>query len=289
MCIGGGGGGGDNGAALAQQRQIAAQQAQQTQELSDKQIQAQKEIADQQAALNEKQFAAQQEQYAQQQTQADEQAQRQSEYDAGRAQVLGEGTQQVSDAFSRFSPDYFNKYAQDYMAKAQDQIDYQKRQALKDLAFATARQGISSSQANVNQLGLIDETAGRATAEQTANAQQAAASLQANTADARQNLLSQVAASTNIGSPIAGRTIEDVGNALQTQKSAVSGITSNAGDTVASLQAVPNPGTLGTLFSGVLGAGGSLLGGIQAGNVRTAVNRGLAGTSPSGGGSTRFS
>jgi hypothetical protein len=157
------------------------------------------------------------------------------------------------------------------------------------LAFATARQGISSSQANVNQLGLIDETAGRATAEQTANAQQAAASLQANTVDARQNLVNQVVASTNIGSPIAGRTIEDVGNALQTQKSAVSGVASNAGDTVASLQAVPNPGTLGTLFSGVLGAGGSLLGGIQAGNVRTAVNRGLAGTSPSGSSSTRFS
>lgn len=267
---------------VAQYQQMASS------DLSDKQIQAQREIANQQADLNERQFTAQQEQYQQQQSQADEQAQRQTAYDTGRANILGEGTRQVSDAFSRFSPDYFNKYAQDYMSKAQDQIDYQKKQATKDLGFALARQGISSSQAGINQTGLIDETAGRAAADQTTLAQSAAADLQSRTAAARQNLLNQVTASESIGSPIAGRSVEDVNNALQTQRSAVTGLTSNAGDTVASLAAVPTPGTLGTLFSGVLGAGGSLLGGVQAGRINTAINRGLAGLDP-GTSSTRTS
>ena len=194
------------------------------------------DIADQQAALNEQQFQAQQEQYRQQQAQADEQAAAAvrsttpgappcSRRAHARSLTLFPGSRRI----------IYQKYAKDYMAKAQDQIDYQKNQATKDLGFALARQGISSSQAGVNQTGLIGETAGRATAEQTTNAQNAAAQLQANTAAARQNLLQQVTASESIGSPIAGHTIEDVNNALQTQRSAISGITSNAGDTVASL------------------------------------------------------
>ena len=120
-------------------------QAQQAQDLSDKQIAAQKAIADQQAGVQPATGRRQQQQYQQQQDQATQQAPRQSDYDTGRAQLLQQGTQQVSDAFSQFSPDYFNQYAQDYMSKAQDQIDYQKQQAQKDLGFALARQGISSS------------------------------------------------------------------------------------------------------------------------------------------------
>ena len=272
------------------QYQIAQQQQQQAADLSDKQIAAQKEIADQQAALNQKQFDAQQAEYQQQQQQVQDQATRQSAYDSGRADLLSQGAQQVSDAFSQFTPDYFNKYAQDYMSKAQDQIDYQKQQAVKDLAFATARQGIPDSQAQVNQTGLIAETAGRATAEQTANAQSAAAQLQANTAAAKQGLLGQVQASESIGSPIAGSTIEDVNNALQTQRTAVSGIASNAGDTASSFTAVPQVSTLGTLFGGVLGAGGNLLQGANANTIMGAFKAGAAGSpaagSPSGSSTT---
>jgi hypothetical protein len=266
---------------VTQYQQLASQ------DLSDRQIGAQREIADQQQALNEKQFAAQQEQYAQQQQQVDEQAARQSQYDTGRAAALAEGTQAVEGAFSKFSPVYFQQYARDYMTKAQDQIDYQKRDATKNLGFALARQGISSSQAGVNQTGLIDETAGRAAAEQTALAQTDAANRQAQTAAAKQNLLTQVGASQSIGSPIAGSSVQDIENSLQTQRNAISGITSSAGDVTASLNAVPTVNTLGSIFSGVLGGAGNLLGGIQAGQISGQFNKGLAGTNP-GGSSTRI-
>lgn len=252
-------------------------------DLSDKQIAAQQAIADQQNALNEKQFQAQQDQYAQQQAQVNAQADRQSQYDAGRADLLSQGTQQVNDAFSKFSPDYFQKYAQDYMSKASDQIAYQKAQAQKQLAFGLARQNISSSQAGVSQKGLLEETAGRAAADQTAAAQQSANQLQSNVSTAKQNLLGQVTNAESIGSPIAGSNIQDVNNALQTQRSAVTGLASTAGDTVASLQGVPQVSGVSDLFAGLINTGGSLYGGYQAGNVLQAGAKGLAGLPQQGG------
>jgi hypothetical protein len=154
--------------------QVAAFQALRAQALSDQQIQAQKDIADQQAALNQQQFQAQQDQYAQQQGQVNSQSDRQTQYDTGRAQLLDQGTKQINDAFSQFSPDYFNQYAKNYMASSQDQIDYQKAQAQKQLNFGLARQGISSSQAGIDQTGVLQETAGRAAAQQTTSGQSAA-------------------------------------------------------------------------------------------------------------------
>ncbi len=243
---------------------VAQYQTMASQDLSDKQIAAQQQIANQQQAFNQQQADAQKAQYDQQLQQTQDQANRQSEYDTGRAQTLAQGTQQVNDAFAQFSPDYFAKYAQDYMSKAQDDITYQQQQAQKQLAFSLARQGISDSQAGVNQQGLLQETSGRATAEQTANAQSAEAQLQGNVAQAKQNLLGQVTSSESIGSPIAGSTEQDVNAALNTQRSAISGITANAGDTVASLNAVPTVAPLANIFSGILGSTGSYLGGTNA-------------------------
>jgi hypothetical protein len=261
---------------------VAGYQQAAAQDTSDKQIQAQQQIATQQQAFNQQQADTQQQEFQQQQDQANAQAQRQSEYDTGRAQALGDASNQVNTAFAKFSPDYFQQYAKDYVSKAQDQIDYQKAQAEKNLAFGVARQGISDSQATVNQQGILDETAGRATADQTANAQQAAAQLQQNTAQARANILGQVANAQSIGSPIAGSTTEDVNAALNTQRSAISGIANTAGDTAASLQAVPVVNTLGNLFASAITSGGNALGGFNAGNVSQQVKAGLAGTSPGG-------
>jgi multidrug efflux pump subunit AcrA (membrane-fusion protein) len=243
---------------------VAQYQTAASQDLSDKQIAAQQKIADQQQAFNQQQADQQKAQYDQQIQQARDQATRQSEYDTGRAKLLGEGTQQVNDAFSKFSPDYFNQYAKDYMSKAQDDISYQRDIAQKNLGFQLARQGISSSQAGVNQEGLIDENAGRATALQTANAQSAENTLQGNVAAAKQNLLGQVTSSESIGSPIAGSSEQDVNAALNTQKSAISGVSSQAGDVTSSLAGVPTVSPLSNIFANVLGGAGSYLGGLQA-------------------------
>lgn len=259
---------------IAQYQQMSAS------DLSDKQIAANKEISDRQIALNERQFAEQQAQFAQQQAQTEEQAGRQSAYDTGRSQALQEGTSRIDQAFSRFTPAYFDQYKQDYLAKAQDQIDLQRRQATKNLGFQLARQGLTASQAGVNERGLLDETAGRATAEQAGLAAQSADTLRSNTANARQALLDQTVAAQSIGSPIAGSTIQDVNAALQTQRNAVSGVTSNAGDVVASLAAVPVVNQLSDIFGRVLGGAGAAFQGFQAGDIRSAVNRGLRGTDP---------
>jgi len=268
---------------------VSQYQTEAAKELSDRQIKAQQEIAAQQQAFNEVQFKAQQDQYAQQQRQTQEQAARQSEYDTGRAQALGEGTNQINAAFSRFSPDYFKNYAADYLAKSQDEITRQRDVAQKNLGFQLARQGISNSQAGVNQQGEIDETAGRATAEQTEAAQQAAAGLQTDVANARQNLGTQVVNAQSIGSPIAGTSTQDVNTALQTQRNAISGVASNAGDVASSLTAQPTVNTLGSIFSGILGAGGNFLGGLQSGQIMGQFQSGLGGTPPKGQGSTTSS
>lgn len=313
MCIGGGGGGGsastpkqfmfnnstgqwittdagvpqeyvDRGATTT-----AAYQTMASQDLSDKQIAAQQKIADQQQAFNQQQADQQKAQYDQQIKQAQDQATRQSAYDTGRATLLGEGTKQINDAFSKFSPDYFNQYAKDYMSKAQDDITYQRNIAEKNLGFQLARQGISSSQAGVNQQGLIDESAGRATALQTANAQGAENTLKGNVAAAKQNLLGQVTASESIGSPIAGSSEQAVNAALNTQRSAISGVTSHAGDVTSSLQGVPTVSPLSNIFANVLGSAGSYLGGLQNNIALGAYQRnaggggGLGGTNPNKG------
>jgi|SRR5215831_4174707 len=279
MCFGGGGSS-NNSAQIQQQQQIADEQARQQQELSDQQIAAQKDIAAQQEAFNEDQAVLQKAQYDQQQAQAQQQADRQSTYDTGRAQALSEGAQKVQDAFAKFTPEYFQNYAKSYVSQTQDQIDYQKAQAQKQLAFGLARAGLSGSQAGINQMGVIDETAGRATADATAQATSAAAQLQQQVANARSNLLQQVASSQSIGSPIAGSTIQDVNSALDTQRSAISGVSNTAGDTASSFQAVPTVSTLGNIFANAITSGSNLLQGINAGSINQAVKAGLTGTDP---------
>jgi hypothetical protein len=259
-----------------------------SQQTSQQQIQAQRDIANQQEAANQAQLKAQQDLQDQQAAAAKAQAERQSTYDTGRAQALSQGTQAVNAAFANFTPDYFKNYVSDYMGQVADQVNYQKAQATKDMLFGLARQGISDSQAKATQTGLIEETAGRTTAEQTAQAQQAAANLQANVAGAKQNLMNQITNTSSLGSPIAASDMPGVNQALQTQQQAISGIQSNAGDVVASLNAVPSVPTLSNIFSGLLTNVGSYLGGAQANFANQYRNQvlGLQGTSPSPGGST---
>ena len=186
------------GANTVSQYQTMAQQ-----DLTDKQTAAQQKIADQQQQFNQQQFDYQKQLADQQQQQVDAAAQRQTEYDTGRASLLGQGTQQINDAFASFTPDYFNQYASDYMAKVSDQVNQQKVEAQKQIGFGLARQGISDSQASANQQGLLEETEGRTLADETANAQNQANQLRTNVANAKQNLLGQVTNAESIGSPIA--------------------------------------------------------------------------------------
>jgi hypothetical protein len=104
--------------------------------------------------------------------------------------------------------------------------------------------------------------------------------LQTDVANSRANLANQVAAAQSLGSPIAGSTIQSVDSALQTQRNAISPIATSAGDVASSLTAVPTVSPLGSIFSGVLGAGGNFLGGVQSGQIMGQFQRGLSGTDP---------
>src|SRR5262252_3812492 len=270
MCMGGGGGGGIP----------PYVQMQMEQELSAKQIAAQKAISDQQLAFNQQQFDYQKQLADKQQAQADAQAQRQTEYDTGRTNLLAEGSKAVNDAFSRFTDPYFQQYATDYMSKVKDQVQQQRTQANKQLAFGMARQGLIDSQATANQQGLLEETQGRTLADATAQAQQQTEQLRSNVANAKANLLGQVQASESIGSPIAAADEGGVSQALQTQRSAISGITNQAGDVSASLAGVPTVSPLSNIFASVINSAGNFLGGYQSGSGYGNFQAGLAGRRP---------
>ena len=269
----------NRGARTVAQYQLMAQQ-----DASDKQQAQQQVVADKQDTFNQQQLADQKAQQAQLQAQADAQSARQTNYDTGRAGLLAEGTQKINDAFARFSPDYFDQYSKDYMTKATDDINYQKGLANKALLFGLSRQGLQSSQAGVDQQGLIEEQAGRATAEQTQNATDATNTLKTNVANTKTGLLGQVQASESLSPPIAGVNDQAVSSALDTSRQAISGVTNTAGDTVASLGGVPTVSPLSNIFANVLGGVGSYVGGNAAQNVGASynarLNQGLGGSSP---------
>jgi hypothetical protein len=275
----------DKGARTVAQAQMMAQQ-----DMSDKQLAQQKQIADQQDSFNRQQLADQKAQQDALQAQADAQSARQNQYDTGRASLLAEGTQKINDAFGRFSPDYFNQYTSDYMNKATNDIDYQKNIANKQLLFGLARQGLGSSQAAVDQKGLLEEDAGRATAAQTQNALDATNTLKTQVANTKQNLLGQVTSAENVAPPIAGVNDQAVSSGLDTTRQAISGVTSNAGDTIASLGGVPTVSPLTNIFTNVLGGVGSYASGQNALGVSNtyanAKSAGLGGTSPGGSSAT---
>lgn len=301
MCLKGGGGGGgpqmqlyrtssgeittgeagipqeyvDKGATTTAGYQLMAQQ-----DLSDRQLAAQREIATQQQQFNQTQFDYQKELDTRQKAESDAQAQRQTTYDAGRSTALNEGSSAIENAFARFSPDYFRQYTSDYMAKAKDEIDYQKAQANRDIQFDTARRGVLHSQDYANKYGLLAEKEGRAIADQTNAAEDAANTLRGSITGAKAGLLGQVQASQSIGSPIAGPDLGSVNTALQTQRQAISGIQNQAGDVVASVNPVPTVSSLGSIFGGLVNTAASGFSGYQANRALSAYETGLRGGSP---------
>jgi uncharacterized protein YoxC len=201
---------------------------------------------------------------------------------------LDEGTKKVDEAFAKFSPEYFQNYAKDYLTQATDQITRQKGFAQKDLMFALARQGLGQSQARADQLGLLEEDAGRAVGEQTQKGIDASNQLAADVAGKKQNLTQQLVAAQSIGSPIAGADDASIKNSLDTQRNVMSGITNSAGDTIASLSGVPQVNTLANMFGNLMTGAGSYMGGV---NANTALNQyynnaGLKAPGASTGGST---
>lgn len=260
-------------------------------DLADQQLAQQRTISDEQLGFNRQQLADQATQTAALKTQADDQAARQNTYDKGRADLLAEGTKQVNDAFGRFSPDYFQQYTNDYTTKATDDLNYQKALANKNLLFGLARQGLGASQAGVDQHGLIEEQAGRATAVQAQNALDATNALKSQVAGAKNSLLGQVQAAESISPPIAGVNDVAVNSALDTSRKAISGVANSAGDSIASLGGVPTVSSLGNIFAGVLGGVGSYLQGndarIYGDTFNNTRNQGLGGSNPRGSGSTR--
>jgi len=269
----------DRGATTVAQYQLMAQQ-----DASDEQLRQQRELSDRQTAFNTQQLADQKAQQDALKAQADAQAARQTAYDTGRSNLLAEGSKQIGDAFGKFTPDYFNQYTTDYLTKATSDIDRERDLAQKNLLFGLARQGLGSSQAGVDQQGLLEETRGRAVAVQAQNAQDATNTLKSQVANTKQNLLGQVTAAESVAPPIAGVNDQAVNANLDTTRQAISGVTSNSGNIIASLGGVPTVSPLTNIFTNILGGVGSYVGGQNALGISNAYginrNAGLGGTSP---------
>jgi phage-related protein len=136
----------------------------------------------------------------------------------------------------------------------------------------------------VDQQGLLEEDAGRATALQTQNAQDATNTLKSQVASTKQNLLGQVTAAESVAPPIAGVNDQAVTAGLDTTRQAISGVTNTSGDVIASLGGVPTVSPLTNIFTNVLGGVGSYVGGQNALGISNSYansrSAGLGGTNP---------
>jgi hypothetical protein len=250
--------------------------------VNDKSYKQTQDISDKQNAYNEKVLQYTKDTDAETKKQSQEQSDRQTTWDQGRAKLLSEGQQKVNDAFAQFTPDYFKGYTDKYLAQAADDIAYQKLPAQKQMAFGLARRGVIDSQSGINQAGVISEEEGRALAKSTQDATDSTNALRSKVSNAKSNLLGEVLSAESIGSPIAAGTTAGVTTNLDTTSKAISGVTNSAGDVTASISGVPTVSTVSNIFGGALSAAGSYLGGTQAAAGLNRYNTALSGTGLSG-------
>ena len=286
------GGGSSSSSNTAQQQAIATQQQTQQAQLSADQLAQEKTIADQQASFNQSQLDYQKSQDQVTQQNATNQANLQTTWDAARNANAASATGSINSAFSQFTPQYFQDYADTYAVAGDNEIGRQQGLAQQQATYGLARAGQLQGSNAAYQQGQIDQTAGKAMADQANAAQTAANTLQSNTLNAKSSLTSQALSTDTLGSPIASTTSDGVQSAIDASNRALSGVTANAGSYAASVNPVsPTLGSLAGIFSGAASGVAAGVSGVNQANTSAAFGQGLSGglnaSSTSGGGSLR--
>jgi hypothetical protein len=272
MCSGGSSSNSDQTAVEQQQvvqqaQDNAAQLAEQQREFDAQQAQAAQTLADQQA-----QEAAQAAQLAQQAQLADT-------WQTGRAAEEQSATNSIDQAFSSFTPDYYNKYIQDYENNYDPQIQSQANTAQNQITYGLARTGNLDSQTGANQNQALQQQVGIQQDDVANQAQAAATTLQNNVNTSKTNLLNSATSDATLGSPVTPGSADAINAQFNATASALSGINTQAGDQVTTLQATPSYSSLGTLFAGAAQSGQAAVAGNNSYLYGQAYNNSLSGAS----------
>jgi hypothetical protein len=266
MC---GGGAPDNSAQQAYQNQ---QQVEAQQQMAAASLAQSRQIAQAQSDQNQQAFDYQRGVDDRTLQDSKDQAGRQAAWDQSRGQHAAAATQQINDAFAKFSPDYFRQYAADYTAKADDEISRQYGFAQKNLAFGLARNGTLASSDAAEEQGKLIETRGRAEVDQSTAAQDAATKLQQQTVQSKNALTQQALSSDVLGSPIAAGNDASISANIDTANRAVTGVSDNARNYAVSFQPVsPSLGTLSGIFSGAATGAANVVSGQQDARIASAA------------------
>jgi multidrug efflux pump subunit AcrA (membrane-fusion protein) len=277
MCFGGASPGPDNSIAIAQ-AQIQAQQ-----QIASQNADLQQKIADQQAQQSQEALDYQKSQDAQRQAEADTTAQTQAQYDQNRSQLASQYTDWVKQTFAPFNDNYYNQYAKDYVAALQPEVDRQYSQTHGQMVFSLARNGQLNSQAHADLQGSLDQARGRAMADIGTQASQAAQNLKSTVGQQQQSLLQQILTTGALGQPVAPASADEVNAQIDNTNRALQNIQITGADQIAKIGQLPSTSTLGNIFGGVATGVGNFLQGNQAYNLNTiggAGGSGGAGTGP---------
>lgn len=268
MCTGGGGGGNS-------QYQMALQQIQMQQQAdaSSAALAEQQREFDISQANRTQDITSQQQQQTQTQALADQQAALTQQWQTGRAQEASSATDAINKAFAQFTPDYYSGYTKAYEGNYDPEVERQYGVAKQQLEYGLARQGINQSQSSATQQGLLAQDKGRQEANIANQAVDATTTLQGNVENAKQNLMSTALSDQTLGSPITPGSADAITAQFDQTSKALSQVTSQAGDVVNTLSAVPSYNALGSLFGSAASGVASYVSGNQLADYNQAYNQ----------------
>ena len=254
MCISGGSSSAPSASqqAAIQQQQIVAQAQTSAAQLAEQQREFAITSAQNQQSINNTK-ALQEEN----QDQVNEQAAVTNTYDTTRSNEEDTATNDVNGAFAQFTPAYYKQYTQDYVDHYTPQVDQQFDTASQDTSYGLARTGNTQSQTAASQFGALDTQKQDALDDINNQAIGATTTLQNSVLGAKSNLMSAATSDATLGSPVAPGSIDAATAAFNATSDALSGLKTDAGNTVATLGAVPTYSSLGNLFGTAASAAAS--------------------------------
>jgi multidrug efflux pump subunit AcrA (membrane-fusion protein) len=270
MCFGGASPGPDYSVPIAQ-AQIQAQQ-----QIASQNADLQQKIADQQAQQSQEALDYQKSQDAQRQQEAVTTAQVQANYDGNRSQLANQYTNWVNQTFAPY-----NQYAKDYVAALQPEIDRQYTNAHGQMVFGLARNGQLNSQSHADLQGSLDQARGRAMTDLATNASQAAQALKSQVGQTQNSLLTQILSTGALGQPVSPATPDAMQAAIDNTNRSLQDVSVTGADQIAKIGQLPTSSTIGNIFGGAATGIGNFLQGNQAFNANQV---GGAGGAAGGGG-----
>jgi hypothetical protein len=260
--------------------QIAQAQIQAQRDLANQNADLQQRIADQQNQQSQEALDYQKSQDAQRQAEADQTAAVQNQYDTQRSQLASQYSQWVNQTFAPYNDAYYNQYAKDYADALQPEVDRQYSQAHGQMVFGLARNGQLNSQAHADLQGSLDQARGRAMSDIATQASQASQNLRSQVGQAQNSILAQMLSTGALGQPVAPGTGDEVNASIDSTNRALQNIQITGADQIAKIGQLPTSSTVGNIFGGVASGIGNFLSGSHAYDINQAGTAGGGAAGP---------